>query len=110
MAPQQLKLRLSVLQQAALWERMCLFWWGLDEPGQGDPQVGPYPLREGKEGKRPRLYKELYIHFSSVSSCRNLKYPSSNYNINKILLKGNACLNSYKWTDEDISNVNVERE
>ena len=42
------------------------------------------------------------------SSCRNVKWTSVNCNINKILLKGNACLNSYKWTDENISNVNVD--
>ena len=41
-------------------------------------------------------------------SCRNMKYTSLNCNINKILLTGNACLNSYKWTDENTSNINVD--
>ena len=33
------------------------------------------------------------------SSCRNMKYTSLNCNINKILLKENEFLKSYKWTN-----------
>ena len=33
------------------------------------------------------------------SSCRNMKYTSLNCNINKILLKKNEFLKSYKWTN-----------
>ena len=32
-------------------------------------------------------------------SCRNMKYTSLNCNINKILLKENEFLKSYKWTN-----------
>ena len=42
------------------------------------------------------------------SPSRISKCPSLNCNSNKILLKWDASLNSYKWTDENISNVNVD--
>ena len=39
---------------------------------------------------------------------RNMKYTSYQGNINKIVLKINACLNGYKWTDENTSNINAD--
>ena len=38
------------------------------------------------------------------SSTRNMKCPNLNCNINKVLLKGTVCLESYKWTNENNSN------
>ena len=31
-----------------------------------------------------------------------------NYNFNTILEKENSCINSYNWTDENDSNINVD--
>ena len=42
------------------------------------------------------------------SSCRNVNYTSLNCNINTILPKWNACLNSSKWTDENTNNENFD--
>ena len=59
-----------------------------------------------------KIYKtEDFIKVSTKSyvftlvqySSRNRNYPSLNFNTNKILLKGAACLNSYKKKDETMS-------
>lgn len=48
------------------------------------------------------LQKVLYL------SSRNLTCPNLKYNINKNILNGTMSLNSYKWTGENMSNLNVD--
>lgn len=48
------------------------------------------------------------MHSSSVFILQNLKGPTLKANVNKVLLKGTACLKSYKWTGGNISKVNTD--
>ena len=50
-----------------------------------------------------KVSTKSYVFTLVQYSSRNRSYLSLNCNINKILLKGAACLNSYKKIDEILS-------
>ena len=57
----------------------------------------------------PKVPKKNYTFTAHLnSSGRNMKCNSLNYNINKLLLEENKCINCYKWTEENGININVD--